>query len=249
MPVRHEGRVLAGTSGWLYRHWRGVLYPDKMPQREWLACYVGKFPTVEINATFYRLPTMAAIEHWRDTAPSAFVYAVKAGRLITHLKRLKDCQDELIEFLARVRLLGSTLGPILYQLPPKFSLDLGRLEAFARVLPDDLVHVFEFRDRSWWIEEVRAFLNEHGLSWCNHDHGGVESPHWLTGRIGYWRFHGVGRGPQCCYKEAELEQAAGRIRKMAAAGTDVYAYFNNDAHGCAVRDATRLAELVSENQG
>jgi uncharacterized protein YecE (DUF72 family) len=239
-----EARAHIGTSGWNYRWWRGVFYPEDLPQRDWHGYYVRHFDTVEINATFYRLPRRDTFERWREAAPNGFVYAVKASRLISHLKRLQDCEEPLARFLEGARTLGGTLGPILYQLPPRFESDAGRLAAFADLLPSDLVHVFEFRDASWFDPQIRSLLERRGLAFCIHDHGQLEVPVWLTGPAAYWRFHGFTRGPDGNYAESALAAAAKRMREELARGVPIYAYFNNDAHGCAVQDAKRLAEML-----
>ncbi len=246
--VMAEARVHIGTSGWVYRWWRGVFYPEALPQRAWLAHYVRHFNTVEINATFYRLPNPETFARWREAAPPGFVYAVKASRQITHLKRLKDCAEALSRFLDAARELGPALGPILYQLPPSLKADPERLADFAAILPGGAIHVFEFRDASWFTEAVRAMLEEAGHAFCIHDHHGMAVPRWVTGPVAYWRFHGLSRAPDSGYGEARLRPAAAEMRRTLSQGRDVYAYFNNDAHGCAVRDAARLKTLVEACQ-
>ncbi|HZA01525.1 MAG TPA: DUF72 domain-containing protein [Hyphomicrobiaceae bacterium] len=239
-----EARAHVGTSGWNYRWWRGVFYPEDVPQRDWHSYYVRHFDTVEINATFYRLQRVETFERWRAAAPQGFVYAVKAGRFITHLKRLQDCEEPLANFLEGVRALGATLGPILYQLPPRFESDAGRLDAFVDLLPKDLVHVFEFRDASWFNPQIKQLLERRGLVFCIHDHGRLEVPTWVTGPAAYWRFHGFTRGPGGNYADDALAAAAKRMREELARGVPVYAYFNNDAHGYAVQDAMRLVKML-----
>src|ERR1700755_3359986 len=146
--------VHVGCSGWVYKHWRGLLYPEGLPQRLWFQRYSEEFGTVEINSSFYRVPKPETFDKWHDQAPPGFRYAVKASRFITHMKKLKDCQEPVETFLGRARNLGETIGPILYQLPPKWGFDRERLESFIALLPRDLVHVFEFRDKSWISDEV-----------------------------------------------------------------------------------------------
>lgn len=242
-------RVYIGTSGWVYAWWRGVFYPERLPQREWLNYYVSRFPTVEINATFYRLPKPQTFRHWREIAPRGFVYAVKASRFITHVKRLKPDEESLALFLEAARELGSSLGPILYQLPPNLKKDVTLLKNFAKRLPSDLTHVFEFRASDWFTPDVRAVLGQNNLGFCIHDHWGVDVPHWVTGSTAYWRFHGRSGGPEGCYGRKALRSADSEIRAQLAENQDVYVYFNNDAYGCAIRDAQRLADLIQGEEG
>jgi uncharacterized protein YecE (DUF72 family) len=242
--ARRAARIHIGTSGWVYEWWRGVFYPEDLPQREWLAYYVARFPTVEINASFYRLQKPESFRHWRDQAPPGFVYAVKASRFITHLKRLKAEPESLDVFFDGVRELGPTLGPILYQLPPNMKRDLDRLEQFADRLPSGFDHVFEFRNAEWFHPDVRNLLEKRNLAFCIHDHGGMEVPRWATGPLAYWRFHG-GDGPFGGYAEEPLHAAARQMRRQIREGYPVYAYFNNDAHGCALHDAERLIAMTA----
>ncbi|MDJ1159195.1 DUF72 domain-containing protein [Chelatococcus sp. SYSU_G07232] len=242
------GAIHIGTSGWAYPHWRGVFFPPHLPQAEWLAFYTAHFRTVELNASFYRLPTEATIDRWHALAPPGFVYAVKASRLVTHLKRLAGCEEPLALFFARVRRLGEHLGPVLFQLPPRLAADVGLLTDFAGRLPVDLVHVFEFRDASWFTPKVRDCLADHGLAFCIHDHGGIACPDWVTARTVYHRFHGFSRSRLGAYGPARLAGVAARMKAEAAAGHEVYAYFNNDAWGCAVADARCLAGLLGTGE-
>ncbi len=147
-----SGEIRIGTSGWVYPHWKGVYYPEDIPQRDWFGHYVRDFDTVEINNTFYRLPKPETFEHWREVAPQNFLYTFKANRYITHIKRLLDPEASLKKFLERTNLAAESLGPILFQLPPRWKADVERLEKFLPALPKDLVKVFEFRDDSWHQE-------------------------------------------------------------------------------------------------
>ena len=158
------GSVRIGCSGWIYRHWRGAFYPEKMAQRLWFAHYAGTFGTVELNTSFYHLPKAETFEKWHAQAPRGFRYAVKAPRFITHMKKLKDCAEPIAEFISRARKLDGSLGPLLYQLPPRWSCNPQRLDDFVALLPADLVHVFEFREKSWLTEEMLALLDARGVS-------------------------------------------------------------------------------------
>ena len=147
----------------MYPHWRGVFYPQHLPQSRWFSHYAAHFDTVEINSTFYRLPSERAFDRWREQAPPGFRYAVKANRYLTHIRRLKDCAEPLARFLERARRLGDRLGPILYQLPPGWGAAPDRLTAFAALLPGDLLQGFEFRDPRWFVEPIRAILERYRL--------------------------------------------------------------------------------------
>jgi len=240
------GQVRIGTSGWIYRHWRGVFYPPVLPTSRWFAHYAQHFDTVEINNTFYRLPSEEAFDTWRRQAPPGFVYAIKASRYLTHRKKLKDAAEPLQNLLGRARRLGPHLGPILYQLPPHWRADPGRLREFLALLPRDLRHVFEFRDPTWCDEAIRALLSEARVGTCLHDMHGFDCPAWVTGRVVYVRFHGPSAVKYAgSYAAAHLRTWAERLRAFQESGHDVYAYFNNDEGGHAVANARELRRLVA----
>lgn len=236
--------VRIGASGWIYAHWRGVFYPRELPGSRWFEHYCGVFDTVEINNTFYRLPAAEVFDAWREQAPAGFLYAVKANRFLTHMKKLKDPVEPLQRMLERMRRLGAHLGPILYQLPPRWRPDPGRLRGFCRELPRGLTHVLEFRDPGWLTEEIYGTLEEHGVALCIHDLV-PGHPRRLTARTAYLRFHGTSGKYGGRYSRAQLASWAEWMRGAAAAGRDVYAYFNNDLEGHAVRDALALRELLA----
>ena len=185
-------KIHVGCSGWVYKHWRGTFYPDGLPQKRWFERYAEEFDTVEINASFYRLPLSSTFEGWRSRAPSDFHYAVKVNRFITHMKKLLDCKAEVDRFVMLARLLDKKLGPLLYQLPPSLQKNLERLDDFLSNLPSDLEQVVEFRHSSWYDEEVRALLDRYGVGIVAHDLKGLVSPRWACGRTAYVRFHGAG---------------------------------------------------------
>ena len=237
-------RLRIGTSGWVYPHWRGIFYPPDLPQSRWYTHYAKEFDTVEINYSFYRLPSEAAFDRWREQAPEGFLYAVKANRYLTHIKRLKDAAEPLERFLSRARRLGDKLGPILWQLPPRWRANPERLETFAALLPPDLTHAFEFRDPRWFVEPVRRILEQHGLAFCIFDMPGLPCPAWVTSDVVYLRFHGSGVVYGGRYGREGLQPWATRIREWLCEGQRVYAYFNNDAFGFAVEDARELRDLL-----
>lgn len=245
--MSRSARVRIGTSGWIYRHWRGNFYPPDLPVRSWFAYYARHFDTVEINNSFYRLPSEATFVAWRRQAPPHFLYAVKASRFLTHMKKLKDPEEPLRLLLGRARQLGPHLGPILYQLPPHWKCDIERLRPFLKVLPRGLTHVFEFRDASWFNEQVRAALTDAGVSFCIHDMRDCGCPTWVTGAAVYLRFHGPTEAAYAGrYDLGHLRRWAGRIRRWQRAGHDVYVYFNNDDRGYAVMNACELRQLLGD---
>lgn len=240
--------VRIGCSGWIYPHWRGRFYPEKLAVKKWFAFYAEHFDTVEINNSFYRLPKAETFDAWREQAPPGFRYAVKANRFLTQAKKLKDCAEPLERMMPPFRHLEQTLGPILYQLPPRFRLNLERLEQFLEIAPKDTVNVFEFRDKSWYDDAVLALLERHGASFCAHDLPGLESPRIAVGPVAYLRFHG-GQGKYWGrYSDEALLGAADWIAGQARGGRPVWVYFNNDTDGAAIEDALTLKATVAQSQ-
>ena len=237
-------RIHIGCSGWVYKHWRGIFYADGLPQKRWFERYSEEFDTVEINASFYRIPLETTFQGWREKAPPGFHYAVKVNRFITHLKKLAECKAELDGFIARARQLGEKLGPLLYQLPPSLHKNLERLENFLGWLPQELEHVVEFRHKSWYDEEVLALLDRYGVGFVAHDLKGLISPRWASGRTAYVRFHGAAGKYWGRYSDDVLAQWAGWCIEQARLGRSVWCYFNNDIHGHALDDARTLKLLV-----
>ena len=248
--VRRTSAVMANTSihvgcsGWIYPHWRGRFYPARLPESQWFAYYACTFATVEINNSFYRLPSAAAVAHWRVQAPAHFLYAVKANRYLTHMKKLRDPEDALRLFIERVRGLKEHLGPLLYQLPPNWRCDAQRLRAFLALLPREPVHVFEFRHASWLRDDVFALLDDYGASLCVHDMDGINVPRIATGRVAYARFHGTRPGYAGGYPAATLRAWGRWLHEQCDAGRPAFAYFNNDAEARAVLDAQALLRAL-----
>ena len=238
--------VRIGTSGWVYQHWRGLFYPRDLPQPEWFAHYAREFDTVEVNNSFYRLPSETAFDAWREQAPPGFLYAVKASRYLTHMKKLKDPEGPLKLFFERVGRLGPTLGPVLYQLPPRWRLDLPRFEHFLAALPPGYRHVVEFREASWLTEPAFALMERHGVAHCLHDMRPLQVPPRVTAPLVYVRFHGDPDHPAYLgnYDLPTLEAWAARIADWRRQGLDVYAYFNNDNRGYAIENARTLRGLL-----
>ncbi len=188
--VSNGGRahIRIGCSGWVYKHWRGLLYPEGLPQTRWFARYAEEFDTVEINNSFYHLPKPATFEKWRDQAPPGFCYAVKANRYLTQAKKLKDCEEPMERMMSAVEHLGDRLGPMLYQLPPSMKINLERLEIFLKLLPEDVTSVFEFREKSWYVPETYELLDRFGAGFCVHDMAGSKTDRIAAGRAAYVRF-------------------------------------------------------------
>jgi uncharacterized protein YecE (DUF72 family) len=240
------GTIRIGCSGWLYRHWRGLFYPEGLPQKRWFEHYASVFDTVEINNSFYRLPKAETFAAWRDQAPPGFCYSVKANRFLTQAKKLKDCAEPLQRMLTPFRALEPRLGPILYQLPPRFRANPERLAEFVALLPRDLVHVFEFREQSWLTEEILKLLDENGMAFCAHDMPGIPTPRWASGPIAYVRFHGGVGKYWGRYSDEALLGWTDWIVEQARAGRPVWCYFNNDIHGHAIDDALTLRSMVAQ---
>ena len=233
-----------GTSGWVYPHWRGVFYPPTLSQPTWLGYYAGRFTTVELNSSFYRLPSEQAFARWRDTAPEGFVFAVKASRFITHVKRLRDIEGPLEALLSRSRHLGDRLGPVLYQIPPTMHRNDERLDGFLSLLPEGHRHVVEFRHSSWLDEEVFSILRRHNVGLCVFDMPGMSCPVVATSGFAYIRLHGSAALYSSCYTDGELDEWAQRISRLAEGLDAAYIYFNNDAEGHAVHNAQSLAQRL-----
>jgi len=240
-------RIRIGCSGWNYKHWRGLFYPKGLPQRRWFEFYAEHFDTVEINNSFYRLPKAETFEKWRAQAPPGFCYAVKANRFLTQAKKLKDCAEPLARMMAPFRALDDRLGPILYQLPPRFRINLERLEEFLRMAPKDVANVFEFREKSWYTEEAFELLDRHGASLCVHDMPGSASERRAVGPVAYVRFHGCGGKYWGRYPDETLLGWADWIVEQARGGRPVWCYFNNDIDAHAIHDAQTLKAMVAQS--
>jgi uncharacterized protein YecE (DUF72 family) len=240
------GRARVGCSGWQYKHWRGEFYPPRLPQTQWLEYYAARFDTVEINNSFYRLPERANFAAWARRTPPRFVFAVKASRFLTHMKKLKDPREPLTRLFGRMRGLGLHLGPVLYQLPPGFHVDLERLRAFAALLPRGVRHVIEFRDPSWYRADVCDLLDRSGIALCLHDMPGSATGQQRIGPFVYVRFHGSGAKYGGGYPLERLTEWAEWLQQQRRSGAPVYAYFNNDVGGHAPRDAVTLRSLLEK---
>lgn len=235
--------IRIGTSGWQYPDWRGAFYPDGLTRSGWLAHYATRFPTVELNNSFYRLPEASTFRRWRDETPEGFVMVVKVSRYLTHVRRLREPDEPLARLWERARPLGSRLGPLLFQLPPRFPVELQRLRGLLDAMPRDASAAFEFRDPSWHTRAVYDVLERANaaLVWPDRPGPICELP--LTADWGYVRLH-QGGPARPGYGPARLRAWADRIAASEASG--FWVYFNNDAEAAAPRDALRLTELLRE---
>lgn len=238
--------VLIGTCGWQYRDWRGGLYPEGVPQRLWLEEYAEHFPVVENDGAFYRLPERDTFAAWRDRTPAGFVMAVKASRYLTHVRRLKDPGEPVARLMDRAAGLGDRLGPVLLQLPPTLRADTGLLDAALEAFPEGVRVAVEPRHDSWWTDRTADVLAGRGAALCWADRGSRPvTPLWRTAGWGYVRFHEGRAEPRPGYGRRALASWAERLADAWSASGEVYAFFNNDRGGAAVRDAAGLVRAVA----
>lgn len=240
------GCIYIGTSGWVYPHWRGVVYPADLPESQWLGFYTARLRSVELNSTFYRLPRPETLHTWRDSVPDGFVFAFKVSGYVTHRRKLRDPGKTLPPILTAASVLSDRLGPALFQLPPRWRVNVDRLELLLDVLPQGLRCAFEFRDPSWLCESVYTLLRRHGAALCRYELAGYAAPDVLTADFTYIRLHGPVESYRGCYTEAALQYWAGEIERHHAEGCDVYCYFDNDEAGHAFANAQRLQALTAD---
>jgi uncharacterized protein YecE (DUF72 family) len=239
-------KLWVGTSGWHYEDWRGRFYPESLPKQRWLVHYAREFRTAEINNSFYRLPKPDTWRAWRDSVPDGFLFSVKAHRLITHQKKLKNGAGYLDNFLEHARLLGARLGPVLFQLPGTWHANLERLTAFVERLPEGR-YVFEFRHESWLAEEILAVLRARNVAFCCHDMPGTDWPVLVTADFAYVRFHGAHQQKYAGrYHANTLKRWARVLGDVAGDVDEVFVYFNNDFRAHAVENARTLELLLAE---
>lgn len=234
-----------GTSGWSYRGWKGRFYPEDLPASQHLAFMAKQFSTVEVNNTFYHLVSAEAVRTWRKAVPEDFVFACKASRFLTHMKKLKDHGPGLKRFLTPIKELKEKLGPILFQLPPRWKANADRLEEFVSHLPKGYRFTFEFRDPTWFNDEILAILRKHNAALCLFDIDGKQSPIEVTADFVYIRLHGPGARYKGSYDDRTLAAWARRIGGWRREGRDVYCYFDNDEKAYAPKDASRLNNKLS----
>jgi len=233
-----------GCSGWHYEHWRGLHYPRELPKTKWLSFYAQQFDTVELNNSFYRLPSDKAFSTWRESTPEYFIFAVKVSRFITHIKRLRNLDSAVEDFLSRAAFLKEKLGPLLYQLPPSMKRNDELLGDFLSTLPSEYEHVVEFRHESWIDESVFDILRRHNAGLCVFDMPGLSCPLVATSDFAYVRFHGSEGLYSGSYSDEELTQWARQITQLGQTLKASYIYFNNDVEAFAVKNAMKLRTLL-----
>lgn len=241
-------KVHVGTSGWHYSHWRGPFYPEEIKDDEMLDFYAQHFRTVEINNSFYHLPSQQTFQSWRDQVPPGFIFAVKASRYITHMKKLRDPESATEKFFTHVQELKKKIGPVLFQLPPKWHCDQARFKAFLENLPRGYRFAFEFRDTSWFNDEVNSLLKEHNAALCVYDLAGQQSPKELTANYAYLRLHGPAEQKYSGrYTRPQLRNWLELCRKWLEEGArQVFVYFDNDQSGYAALNALELQEMLAK---
>lgn len=239
--------VFVGTSGWMYRDWRGSFYPRELPQRRWLAYYADQFSTVELNNAFYRLPSYDHFAAWRERLPSGFVVALKASRFLTHIKRLREPAEPVARLLDHARGLGDRLGPVLLQLPPTLKAAPELLDDCLAAFPSRVRVAVEPRHLSWWSDEVRSVLERRGVALCWADRrSSMSTPMWRTADWGYVRLHEGRASPWPRYGHGALASWAGRLADNFTSAEDVYVYFNNDPGGAAIDNARTLIAALQD---
>lgn len=242
---REKVQFLVGTSGWSYPHWQGIFYPEDWPKSRWFEYYLQNFSSVEVNATFYRFFKDQTYHNWREKVPGTFRYVLKAPRLITHRKYLKDCGEQISRFCNSASLLADRLGLILLQLAPNTPYEPERLKRAILAFEDHRKIAVEFRHKRWLTEETRALLKELGAVFCTADSPKTRLMDWLTSDIGYIRLHGRQKWYAHDYSDQELEEVAELAVQMTRLGAkQVYIFFNNDFEGCAPKNALSLLEML-----
>lgn len=239
-----SSRYYIGTSGWHYDHWRILYYPEKLAKPKWLQFYAQQFSTVELNNSFYHLPSENAFNTWRESTPEHFVFAVKVSRFITHIKRLRNLGSSMENFLSRACLLQEKLGPLLYQLPPYMKRNDEVLENFISSLPRKYHHVIEFRHESWLNDTVFQTLKRYNIGLCVFDMPDMNCPFMATSDFAYIRLHGSRRLYSSCYSDEELLQWAQKVIRLGKDVKTVYIYFNNDAEAFSIKNALTLRNYL-----
>lgn len=240
-----KGKIYIGTSGWSYKHWAGTFYPEDIKADKQFAYYQDYFDTVELNNSFCHLPDRTTFRKWKEATPENFIFSVKGSRYISHMKKLSDAREPLRAFLHNARGLGRKLGPVLFQLPPGWKLNLERLQTFLKQLPPTLRVAFEFRNMSWYTPEVYEALRAHDCAFCMYELAGHLSPLEVTADFVYIRLHGPGAKYQGSYRRTMLKKWAKRLLAWRDKGIDSYIYFDNDQAGYAAFNAQTLQELIN----
>lgn len=242
----NKNKIHIGTSGWHYKHWKGTFYPSDIPHNEYLEYYVKHFRTAEINNSFYKMPKKKTLRNWSQLASENFIFSVKASRYITHMKKLKDPQEPVDNFMSQIKALGDSLGPILFQLPPRWRKNRDRLQSFLQALPSGYRFTFEFRDPDWFGEDIYELLKKNKAAFCIYDFNQRQSPKIVTSDFVYIRLHGPDGAYKGKYDDQELSGWAGAISQWEQQGKEIFCYFDNDQAGYAAENALRLQEMLGE---
>lgn len=237
--------ILIGTSGWNYEDWEGNFYPRNIKSSKMLSFYQRYFKTVEVNNTFYQSPTKNKLMLWKRQVGNNFTFSVKANRYITHMKNLKDPEEPINKMLSTLKILKNNLGPILFQLPPRWHINKKRLNNFLKILPPNYQYVLEFRHSSWYKSSIFDLLEKFNIAFCMHDHKDAPSPEKITANFSYFRFHGPKGDYQTKYSKKEVKNWAEKIKRIVGKNIDVYVYFNNDYNSYAIKNAKQLKKLLS----
>lgn len=243
-PKAEGTKLYVGTSGWSYKHWVGPFYPAKLPSNQHLPFYLEHFNTVELNASFYRLPFENLVKRWRTLAPKGFLYAVKGSKFITHTKRLRDIAEPLKLFYDRMAGLAENFGPVLFQLPPSLKRNDELLASFLGMLDSNRRHTIEFRHDSWHDPAVFALLRKHNVAYCILSSPRLPAVLEVTARFAYVRFHGATEYYRYNYSEKELQEWGKRLAPIMGEVKEIFLYFNNDEKAYAVHNAKRLREIL-----
>jgi uncharacterized protein YecE (DUF72 family) len=243
--VKKAEKVHIGTSGWHYEHWKGPFYPEDLASGDMLPFYACYFDTAEINNSFYRLPSISTLRQWKESVPEGFIFSLKGSRFITHMKKLRSPSESVPPLLEAAGELEDSLGPILFQLPPRWHVNAERLDAFIQHLPSAFRYVFEFRDPTWFDSAVYDILAKRGCAFCIYHLAGRLSPKEITAPFVYVRLHGPGDAYEGCYDDAALSGWAGDFSSWLRQDREVFCYFDNDQAGYAVRNALRLNKMIS----
>ncbi len=242
--MNRKSRIYIGTSGWHYEHWIGPFYPEKVRKKDFLNYYVKHLGSVEINNSFYRMPKSSTMKDWHDSTPDDFLFTIKASRYITHVKKLKDPQKGVVNFIKIAKMLKKKLGPILFQLPPGWKCNKERLRSFLEFLDPDYEYVFEFRNHDWFNEDVYYLLKKHKCAFCLYELEGQMTPQIVTADSIYIRLHGPGKAYEGSYDQRGLKSWAEKIGAWRNENKTVYIYFDNDQEGYAIKNALELEHLL-----
>lgn len=242
--LKKKGICFTGTSGWQYKHWKGLFYPKNLRMSAWFDYYCQHFDCVELNSSFYHQPTKNTFEGWGRAVPEGFVFTVKAPRYFTHLKKLSVNQEALLSFLEPASALGEHLGPILFQLPPKWRLNLKRMADFIALLPKGLKVAVECRDPTWFTPPLFTLLEQNDIAFCIYQLGRLSSPVRVTASFVYLRLHGPLQKYKGDYSDESLKQWAIEIKQWTDSGRDVYVFFDNDEAAYAPHNALRLVHFL-----